>query len=493
MSAEEWLQPQSSGSVVRRAGLRALAVLGASQLVKLTVNLAGILVLVRLLQPEAFGLAAMTSLLMNLILLLKDFGLGTASVQSSCLSQRQASTLFWLAQLGGVGFCAVGLAVAPLLSRLFGEPEISSALMVLSAGFLLSTLGSQHAALLSRNFRFARMGAIEIAALCVAFGVALILASLGHGWWSLVWQRMAQLAVTTIGVWLGCSWRPSWQFSLKDVRSQINLSMHVTGANVAGYVSRNADNLLIGWHWGATSLGLYSKAYDLLMAPLSQIATPLGQTLQPVLGRLRDDPQRFRILLTHAVSGSLLILLPVGTLMAWQSVGVTRVLLGEPWISAAPVVSWFGLLVCFHLCGSVLTWSLISRHRGVDLSKTTFVNATINVVGFAISVPFGIVAVAATYTILGAFFRMPYFLYACSGDELFPRASAFRTLRLPVLAFVVLSALYHALERSEALPATPGWQSLLWQLTAGYVLLTLLILPTSLGRFALSRGRLGED
>jgi len=478
---------------MRRAGLRALAVVGASQLFKLTINVAGTLILVRLLSPEAFGLAAMTSLLMSLVLIVKDFGLGTATVQSMYLSQRQASTLFWLAQLGGIGFCLAGFAAAPLLAWFFAEPELSSALMVLSTGFLLSTLGSPHAALLSRNLRFASLGGIEIVALCAGLGAALLLASLGYGWWSLVWQRMVQLAVTAIGVWIVCSWRPSWQFSIKELRSQITLSLHVTGANVAGYVSRNADNLLIGWYWGAAPLGLYSKAYDLLMAPLSQIATPLGQALQPILGRLRDDPQRYRILLTHAVTGSLLILLPVGTLMAWQSEGVTRVLLGESWMSAAPVVGWFGFLVCFNLCGSVLTWSLISRHRGGDLSRTSLVNAVLNLVGFAVSVPYGIAAVAATYTLLGACVRTPYFLYVCSGDGLFSRAAARRALLMPTLVFVALSAFYWVVDRSAVLISLSGWQSLLLQLAAGYMLLMLFVLPTSFGRFVLRRGRLDKS
>lgn len=489
MTSGDWLQRLSSEGGMRRAGLHALAVVGASQIIKLTVNIVGTLVLVRLLAPEAFGLAAMAALLFNLILLFKDFGFGTATVQSTDLSQRQASTLFWLAQLGGVGFCLLGVAAAPLLAWFFAEPQLLPALIVLSSGFLLSTLGSQHAALLSRNLRFVSLGAIETLAVCLGLGTALLLAALEHGWWSLVWQRLVQLAVGTAGSWMACSWRPSAQFSLRDLSAQIDLSLHVTGANAAGYVSRNADNLLIGWYWGAAPLGLYSKAYDLLMAPLSQVAGPLGQALQPVLGRLRDDPQRYRVLITHALTASLLVLLPVGTLMAWQSPAVTRVLLGEPWLAAAPVVGWFGLLVCFHLCGSVLTWSLVSRQRGGDLSRTTLVNAAINLCGFALSLPYGIAAVAATYTLLGAFVRTPYFLYVCSGDDYFPRAAVLRALPLPLLAFAVLSLLYVSLGAGSALAALPAWQSLLLQLVIGYAVLALLALPTSMGRFFLRRGR----
>ncbi len=493
MTSLDWLRPLSSEGGIRRAGLRAIAMVGASQIIKLTVNVVGTFVLVRLLVPDAFGLAAMAALLFNLILLFKDLGFGTAIVQSTELTQRQASTLFWLLQLAGFGFCLLGIASAPLLAWFFAEPELLPALMVLSVGFLFSTLGSQHTALLARNLRFATLGVIEIVALCLGLGTALLLAVLDQGWWSLIWQRLVQLAATTVGTWMACNWRPAAQFAVRDLRLQIHLGLHVTSANVAGYASRNAANLLIGWYWGAAPLGLYSKAYDLLMAPLNQVAAPLGQALQPVLGRLRDDPQRYRILLTHAVTASLLVLLPVGTLMAWQASTVTRVLLGEPWLAAAPVMGWFGLLVCFHLCGSILTWSLISRQRGGDLSRTTLVNAAISLCGFMLSVPFGITAVAATYTLLGALVRTPYFLYICSGDEFFPRSSVIQALPMPVVAFGLLSALYAMLDGSAVLATLSGWQSLLLQLSVGYGLMVMLVLPSPLGRFVLRRGRVIED
>lgn len=62
-----------------------------------------------------------------------------------------------------------------------------------------------------------------------------------------------------------------------------------------GYVSRNVDNVIIGQRFGAGPLGVYSRAYQLLLLPLNQlnapsttrgaaaaVAEPLGQgALQP--------------------------------------------------------------------------------------------------------------------------------------------------------------------------------------------------------------------
>ena len=51
------------------------------------------------------------------------------------------------------------------------------------------------------------------------------------------------------------------------------------GGNVAASyfiitVSRSADNVLIGRYIGAGPLGLYSRAYNLLMLPVRQLSAP---------------------------------------------------------------------------------------------------------------------------------------------------------------------------------------------------------------------------
>ena len=67
------------------------------------------------------------------------------------------------------------------------------------------------------------------------------------------------------------------------------------GGNVAGsYVIfnwlRNADNVLVGRYWGAGPLGLYSRAYNLLMLPMSQLNAPIASvaSVPPSAGSSRS-------------------------------------------------------------------------------------------------------------------------------------------------------------------------------------------------------------
>jgi len=87
--------------------------------------------------------------------------------------------------------------------------------------------------------------------------------------------------------------RPPRNASLREL---LQMGRHVTGFQVANYVERNLDNVLIGRFVGALQLGCYARAYDLLRLPLQQIADPAGTVAMPTLSRLISEPERYATL-----------------------------------------------------------------------------------------------------------------------------------------------------------------------------------------------------
>src|SRR6266403_2700495 len=68
----------------------------AAQGVQFFLNLAYIMVLARLLTPQAFGLVAMVSTIMGFLRIFQDAGLSTATVQRQEVTYAQVSNLFWV-------------------------------------------------------------------------------------------------------------------------------------------------------------------------------------------------------------------------------------------------------------------------------------------------------------------------------------------------------------------------------------------------------------
>ena len=100
--------------------------------------------------------------------------------------------------------------------------------------------------------------------------------------------------------WLMVRWMPGLPRRDAGVRSMISFGGNVAASYLIFNVNRNADNVLIGWHWGAGPLGLYSRAYNLLMLPVRQLSGPAGSVAVPAFSRIQSDPARFaRLLSSH--------------------------------------------------------------------------------------------------------------------------------------------------------------------------------------------------
>src|SRR6476646_2087877 len=67
----------------------------ASHGMKFAVSIGATAILARLLTPQDYGLIGMVAVATNFIVMFKDLGLATATVQKAEITSEQISTLFW--------------------------------------------------------------------------------------------------------------------------------------------------------------------------------------------------------------------------------------------------------------------------------------------------------------------------------------------------------------------------------------------------------------
>lgn len=403
----DWLAPLAPEASMRRRGVQGLLWFAIGQTGKIALLIASTMVLLRLLPPSDFGLVAMAATMTSFLILFRDAGLTNATVQQKHLSQTQVSTLFWLNQLLAVGLAFLTLLAAGPMAWFYGEPALSALVAVLAVGFLFGGIGVQHEALLRRAMHVRKLAVLEITSVAAGGLAAIAMALTGWGWWALAAQRLVQLLVYGIGCWLACSWRPTLEWNLRESRSQVTFGAQISGFNFVNFFARNGDNILIGWYWGATLLGVYAKAYDMLLAPLQQLSAPLANTLQPILGRLRDEPERYRKAFLKAYTPAVLAMLPVGAVMFMLPESVVAVVFGKGWEAATPVVQWLGIAVAVQLVGSGTGTLFLSQQRGRDYAVTGLITSTITVASFIIGLPYGIASVAGCYVVGYLFLQLP--------------------------------------------------------------------------------------
>jgi polysaccharide transporter, PST family len=394
-----------SGDIGRRS-VRGGAIMFAAQVVKVAIQIGSVIALARLLPPGAFGLIAMVAAISNVLDLVKELGLSTATIQREHLTQAQVSALFWINVAAG-SLVAVSLAAAaPLVARFYGQPDLVAVTRWLALGFLLSGFTTQHWALLRRQMRFGSVAIIDGSSDIAGIVVAVILAVAGAGFWALVAQRLVPVACNLIGSWIVCRWRPSWP-RITPVRDLILFGLSVTGCGILGALARSVDQILIGWMWGPTVLGLYERASKLLLVPLNNINIPLYSVALPALSRLADAENRYRAAVRGLYEKMTMVTMPAAALVAVTGDWLAPLLFGPSWHAAGPLVICFGAAAVTQPTIISVGLLYLPLNRSKELLRSTIIDAALCILLFGIGLPFGANGVAASFATGSLAIRLP--------------------------------------------------------------------------------------
>ncbi len=397
--------PAAAGFGVRAA--RGAAMAGLAQGVKLVVQIMSVIALSRLLSPRDFGLVAMVGPIIAFTNIVQNLGLSQAVVVSRTLTQGQASAMFWINALLSFTLAALIALSSPLIAAFYGQEEVAALVAVLAVGIFTAGLGSQHFGMATRTMRFGRLAMVDMASVILGFTAALLWALTDPGPWALVAASVTSSLVSLSGAWIASGWRPGRPAPYRQVASLLRFGGGLTTYNLSNYLARNLDNVLIGRVHGASTLGLYDRAYKLLLFPLQQITFPLARVMVPTLSRLVDEPDRYRSAYCRTVGQILLVALPGVIAVAIVADVAVPFLLGPSWGAAVPIFRWLALAAVHQLMTATLGWLFVSQSRMRQYARWGIFSALTCGAAFVIGLPFGAVSVAAAYALSDVFLRMP--------------------------------------------------------------------------------------
>lgn len=439
--------------------VRGGAVMITAQGLKFVIMMASTMVLGRLLTPHDYGLIGMVVVVTGFIALFKNLGLSTAMIQKSELTHEQVSTLFWLNLLFSFAITLITVALAPLVAWFYSEPLLTKITACLAIGFFISGLGSNHEALIRRQMKFVKLASIEIVSLVSGIVVAIFLAARGAGAWALVFNQLVYLTVYSIGLWLFCHWIPGAPQRYTGVRPLLAFGRDLTGYNILNYFTRNLDNLLIGKFWGAQQLGIYAKAYQLLLLPLDQLGVPLDGIALTALSRLTDSDARYRRVYLRMLEKVAMVSMPLVAFMVVTSDWFVRIMVGTQWGEAAAIFAILGLVGVLEPVGNTMGWLMISQGRSKDVLRWGIINGSITFASFLVGLPWGAFGVAVSFSVTGALIRMPLLFWFATRVGPIRAADIYGSIAIPLLAACSLVGTIYAFRRLVDLSPLAGVSS----------------------------------
>ncbi|RKX32785.1 MAG: hypothetical protein DRP46_00380 [Candidatus Zixiibacteriota bacterium] len=363
------------------------------------VNWTFTIIVIRLLQPNDYGLLAMATIFTSLCLLLNEMGLGAAIVQARQLTEnilRQALGLIIL--LNSIIVITL-FFFAPFIADIFDEPRLSDITRVLSLQFPIMAYYVVPNSLLIREMKFKSISLVGIFAELSNGICTLTLAWFGFGVWSLVIGTIIRVVVLCIGINIVSPFIRWPSFNFSGFTELAKFGGLISVQRVLWYFYSQADVFIIGRILGSTILGYYSIAMHIASLPLQKVGSIFSQVGLPAYSKLQDDPGAvsdyvFKVSRLLGVIG-----FPIFFGISSISPELVTIVLSEKWLPSILPLQLLSLIIPLRALNVSFTPAVNGIGRPDIIANTLGVACVIMPVAFLIGVNWGLTGVSIAWIV----------------------------------------------------------------------------------------------
>lgn len=326
------------GAVMWRSG---------SQLVAQLIMWGSTFLVIRLLDPQDYGLFAMTQVVLVFFGLMNGFGFANALVRSESVTREQIAQAFGMLILMNVGLALAQVALAPFAAAYFRQPQVAELLRVQALLYLATPFIALPSALLSRRLDFRRQAQVHLLGAAAGAVTALLCASAGWGVWTLVAAPLALFWTQAIGMTLiarALMW-PSFRF--RGAGAIVRYGTAMTLVQFFWFIQSQSDVFIAGRLLEPHDLGIYTTALLLTQILASKFIPPLNDVAFAAYSRMQANRDAIAAAFLKAVRLIMLIALPFYFGLAATAEPLVLTAIGPKWIETIPLIRILALAIPF--------------------------------------------------------------------------------------------------------------------------------------------------
>ena len=320
----------------------------SGKLILTIINFAVILVLARILTPEAFGIIAASQAVITLSQGIIEASFGSFLIQRTELSSQLKRTVITLTILIASIMGMLMFFAAPVIASIINIPEIIDVIRLLLIAFVLTTVSNYSYNMILREMRFKEIVIAEIITIgLIRGGLSIYLAIIGYSYWALVYSIVISTAVWSLLLILLCPMSLKFRFSIREALQVLSFSGAVGVSNLMAMLALKVDNFIVGSFIGKENLGQYNRGYsviDLTSALLGSvfntiILTGVSQNRRTQKFSFADERKDFFLAHTSAI----LCIWPIAITSIVAAPEIILILLGDQWDKTIPLFQVFAV------------------------------------------------------------------------------------------------------------------------------------------------------
>jgi PST family polysaccharide transporter len=193
---------------------------------------------------------------------------------------------------------------------------------------------------------------------------------------------------------------------------------------------------LLGRFYGAETLGIYGRAYQLINLPTVNLNMAIGSVAIPALSRLQNDPDRLRSYFLKGYSLFLSVVLPITVAYALFAEDIVLVFLGPKWGAAVPVFRLLAPTILAFALINPLGWLMLATDRATRFLKIALMIAPIVILGYVAGLSYGSHGVAAGSSVTTVLLVVPVIFWATRGTPI-TAVDTFIGVMRPLLSILI--------------------------------------------------------
>lgn len=373
---------------------RSLGIAFLTQYAVLVIQFVGLMLLARIITSEQVGIFSVAALLMALLHVFRDFGVAKYIIQSETLDRQEIRSSLGVAYLLAFAMALVLLGLSGAAARFYHEPKVQDILIVMSASFAITPVGSVVSAVLRRNMQLKRLAAVHIGSAICHVVVSLGLALQGYGAMSLAWANFANIA--SFGL-LAAALRPAGtplMPSFRKLREILSFGSVSSLGNVVGVAGSSAPEVVIGKLISLAATGYFSRGNGLVQMFKTLISGAIVPLVLPYFSQLRRDKADMVAPYNLAIAHLTGFAWPFFSVMALLAFPLVRTLYGNNWDVSVPIVRILCLAGAISTLATFAGEVMIAYGHVTKVTQMQLLTQPVKIVAVLASSQFGLDAVA---------------------------------------------------------------------------------------------------
>lgn len=391
--------------------LKGVGWMGAFRVSYRVLGLVRIAIIAHLLSPLNLGVYAVATISLGFLEIITETGINIFLVQEKGDLKDYVNTAWVVSIIRGIIISLLILFSAGLVSKFFNLPDAKILLYLVATVPIIKGFINPSVIRFQKELRFEKQYFYKTSVFFVETLLAIIGAYITRSPLGLILGLIGGAIYEVIYTFIVVGPRPAFKYEIDKLRKIINRGKWITLYGIFDYIYTTSDNVIVGKMLGVAPLGIYSNAYKISTAPLTEIGGVFFGVTFAVFSKISDDVTRLkRAFIKNFLVTSLLMIFS-GIFIYIFATPIVEILLGKGWEMAIPVVRLLTILGVVRGIATSSTSLLVARVK----QKYATIVVIVSTLGLLTTIvplvnSYGIIG-AGLAAIIGTVVSLPFTIY----------------------------------------------------------------------------------